>query len=66
MLCTIKWVKKSLLVDFSTWPLNSHNCSENNTKTRHSLSSDFHALVKICNHFSVIALEGYNLQPFLN
>ena len=39
ILCTGKWVKKySPAVESSTWPLNSHNCSENypktNTKTK--------------------------------
>ena len=29
MLCTVKWVKKSPAVESSTWPLNSHNSSEN-------------------------------------
>ena len=34
MLCTVKWVKKSPTVESSTWPLNSHNCSENHTKSK--------------------------------
>ena len=35
MLCTVKGVeKKSPAVESSTWPLNSHNCSENYTKTK--------------------------------
>ena len=35
MLCTGKWVKKmSPAVESSTWPLNSHNWSENHPKTK--------------------------------
>ena len=35
MLCTVKWgKKKSHAVESSTWPLNSHNCSENYPKTK--------------------------------
>ena len=34
MLCTVNWVKKSHTVESYTWPLNSHNCSENYTKTK--------------------------------
>ena len=33
MLYTGKWGKKSHAVESSTWPLNSHNCSENYTHT---------------------------------
>ena len=32
--------KKSQAVESSTWPLNSHNCSENNPKTKTWFSSD--------------------------
>ena len=34
MLCTVKWGKKSHAVESSTWPLNSHNCSENYPKNK--------------------------------
>ena len=35
MLWIVKWVKKkSPVVESSTWPLNSNNCSENYTKTK--------------------------------
>ena len=32
--CTIKWAKKVPSVESSTWPLNSHNCSENYPETK--------------------------------
>ena len=34
MFCTVIWVKKSPTVESSTWLLNSHNCSENHTKSK--------------------------------